>query len=150
MFLYLLSNSLHREGEAALASKAYALNKALHAIDVFYEVELPRVFFFQHPVGTVLGRGCYADYFMVYQRCSVGSNLDGVYPVFEEGVVMFGGSGVIGNCRVGANTWLSIGTLVMDRDVPPGSTVFGQGPNLVIKPARRDVRKYMFHAKEDS
>src|SRR5205823_183490 len=60
VFLYLLANTIFRAGgDTRLAAKVYALNKALHGVDAFYEVELPSVFAFQHPVGTVLGRGRY-------------------------------------------------------------------------------------------
>lgn len=143
-FLYFLSNTLAKRGQTQLAAKTYALNKALHAVDIFYEVDLPAIFHLQHPVGTVLGRAKYADYFVCYQRASVGSSLEGDYPEFEEGVVLFGGSGVIGKCRVGSNSWLSVNTLVMDQNVEPGSTVFGQSPSLIRKPARRQVRGHFF------
>jgi serine O-acetyltransferase len=56
-------------------------------LDAFYEVELPDVFAFQHPVGTVLGRGRYGNYFFVYQRCSVGANVAGRYPTIGESVI---------------------------------------------------------------
>jgi serine O-acetyltransferase len=144
-FLYFLSNSIHRrQGDLALASKAYALNKALHALDVFYEVELPEIFAFQHPVGTVLGRGSYANYFFVYQRCSIGANLKGEYPRLGEGVVMYGGSAVIGDSCVEGNCWLSMGTIVMDEDVPRDSVVFRRSPSLVIKETRRNVVRDLF------
>ena len=145
MFLYFLSNSVHRMGgDPSLASKIYALNKALHGVDAFYEVELPEIFAFQHPVGTVLGRGSYSDYLFVYQRCSIGSNFDGKYPTIGEGVVMFGGSGIIGDCLVGDNCWLSAGTLIMDDNVLSNSVVFGGSPNLVRKPTKRDVVRHVF------
>jgi serine O-acetyltransferase len=145
MFLYLLSNTVHRMGgDPRLASKIYALNKSLHGVDAYYEVELPEVFGFQHPVGTVLGRGRYGNYLFVYQRCSVGSNLDGVYPTIGEGVVMFGGSAIIGASTVGNNSWLSVGTVVMDQEVPGNSVIFGRSPNLVRKPTRRDVVRDLF------
>jgi serine O-acetyltransferase len=151
MFLYLLSNTLYRERkDCTLAAKAYALNKALHAIDVFYEVELPRVFLFQHPVGTVIGRAKFADYFMIYQRCSIGSSLEGEYPVFHEGVVMFGGSGVIGDCEIGPNSWLSAGTLLMNRHSPGDCSVFGQSPNNTVKPAKRQVKNTFFREKVEA
>ena len=60
-------DTMKKEGEFKrlskedLASKAYCLNKALHAIDVFYEVELPEIFFLEHPLGTVLGRAKYSN-----------------------------------------------------------------------------------------
>jgi serine O-acetyltransferase len=145
MFLYFLSNSIFRSGgDLALAEKTYALNKALHGIDVFYEVQLPDIFLFQHPVGTVLGRATYSNYLFVYQRCSVGSNLDGQYPRFGEGVVMFGGSTVIGNCAIGDNCWLSVGATIMDCDIASGSVVFGRTPNHVVKRTRRNVKREIF------
>lgn len=148
MFLYLLSNTIHRMGGSPdQAARVYALNKALHAIDVFYEVELPDVFGFQHPVGTVLGRATYGNYFFVYQRCSVGSNTEGAAPVLGEGVVMFGSSAIIGDCTVGANCWLSFGTLLMNADVPANNVVFGQSPHHVAKPTHRHVVTHFFHAR---
>jgi serine O-acetyltransferase len=144
MFLYLLANALHRLERTPLAANVYALNKALHAIDAFYEVELPAIFAFQHPVGTVLGRAAYADYFFVYQRCSVGSSIDGESPTFGEGVVMYGGSGVIGPVTVGANVWLSINTTVQQGTIPSDSIVFGASPHLVVKNATRNVRRDIF------
>ncbi len=74
------ARSARRPGHP-IADKAYALNKALHALDAFYEVELPDVFAVQHPVGTVLGRATYSDYFICYHNCTVGANLDNDYPV---------------------------------------------------------------------
>jgi serine O-acetyltransferase len=144
MLLYLVANTAYRKQQRTLAAQAYALNKALHGLDAFYEVELPPVFAFQHPVGTVLGRARYGDYFFVYQRCSVGSSIDGHYPQFGEGVVMFGGSAVIGDVTVGSNVWLSINTTLLDGRVPDNSVVFGATPNITIKPTRRDVRRDMF------
>ncbi len=145
MFLYLVANTIYRmQGSKELAEKTYALNKALHAIDVYYEVKLPEVFFFQHPVGTVLGRGNYGNYFMVYQRCTVGAK-DQVYPTIGEGVVMFGGSAIIGDCTVGDNVWISTGSSIMGHDVPNGSSVFGQSPNLTIKPTLRNVIRDLFN-----
>lgn len=148
MFLYFLGNTIYRmEGDLSLASKVYALNKSLHAIDAFYEVELPDIFAFQHPVGSVLGRGKYSNYFYVYQRCSIGANLYDVYPTLGEGVIMFGGSAVIGNCTIGNNCWLSVGTIIMDSDVPSNSIVFGHSPNTAIKATKRNVVKDMFWLK---
>ena len=145
MFLYLLSNQIHRNGGAPrTAARLYALNKALHGLDVYFEVQLPDIFAFQHPVGTVLGRGTYGDYFFVYQRCSVGANLEGQYPTLDQGVVMFGGSSIIGACQVAANSWLSVGAVVMDGDVPANSVVFGHAPHLVFKPTTRNVVRDMF------
>lgn len=145
IFLYYLSNSIYREnGHLALAQKIYAMNKALHAVDLFYAVELPEVFYLQHPVGTVLGRARYSNYFVAYQRCSIGSNLDGKGPTLEEGVILFGGAAVVGRCHVGRNTWFSMGTMLMDQDVPGNSVVFGHSPDIVIKKTYRNAMDSLF------
>jgi serine O-acetyltransferase len=105
------------------------------------------VFAFQHPVGTVLGRGTYGNYFFVFQRCSVGSNRAGEYPKIGEGVVMFGGSAIIGASVVGDDCWLSLGSIVMDAQIPDRSVVFGHSPQLTIKPTSRDVVRDLFRAQ---
>lgn len=149
MFLYLVANSVfRRHGDIALAEKAYALNKALHGLDAFYEIALPDIFGFQHPVGTVLGRARYSNYFFVYQRCSTGAK-DTIYPTIGEGVVMYGGSSIIGNCKIGNNVSLSAGAFVMGQDVPDNSVVFGHSPNLTIKPTRRNVFNDFFRVDPD-
>lgn len=144
MFLYFVSRASRVEAEDIdMADRLYALNKSLHAIDVYHGVQLPKIFFFQHPLGTVLGNAHYADYFVVYQRCTVGGK-DAIYPRFNEGVVMYGDSAVIGDCNIGRNVWLSAGTRVMGEDIKEHSVVFGASPNLTVKPTRRNVRNDLF------
>ncbi len=151
VFLYYLSNSVHQmQGDRRLASKAYALNKALHGLDVYFEVLLPPVFVVQHPVGTVLGRADYGDFLFVYQQCLVGVGVDGQRPVLGNGVVLFGGSSVVGNCRLGSNVWVSAGSLVVDTDVPDNTIVFGRSPDLTIKPTRKEVVRDIFHRPGES
>jgi serine O-acetyltransferase len=89
-----------KSNDFTLAKKIYLLNKALFCLDVFYEVELPPIFLFVHPVGTVLGRAKYSDYLVVYQRVGVGSN-HGIYPTLGEYVTLHPGAMVLGNSQVG-------------------------------------------------
>lgn len=55
ILLCYLARVAFEAGDRETADRVYALNKALHGFDIFYEVELPNVFFMEHPVGTVLG-----------------------------------------------------------------------------------------------
>jgi serine O-acetyltransferase len=146
VFLYYLGNSAFAASPGhPIAAKAYALNKALHSIDIFYEVRLPDIFALQHPVGTVLGRASYADYFFCYQNCTVGSNLAGEYPTLGRGVVMYGGSRIIGRTRILDNTLIAAGAVVQDRtDLPANSIVHGMHPNVRSSPSRRDVVRDIF------
>lgn len=132
MFLYLLSNTAHKAGIADLAGKAFLLNKSLHGIDAFYETELPSIFLFVHPLATVLGRGVYADYFLVYQRCGIGSNHD-VYPELEKFVTLRPGSAVLGRCRVGENSAIATESLLLDRDLPNNSLYIGNPRDFTVR-----------------
>ncbi len=139
IFLYYLSNTLSKAGTGWLADKVYALNKMLSGADLYHEVELPDVFFTDHPVGTVLGRATYGRFFSFVQNCTVGNN-HGRYPVIGENVKMLSYSRVLGGCRIGDNAILASGTYVKDEDVPPDVVVFGQSPHLVFKP--RDPERF--------
>jgi serine O-acetyltransferase len=146
IFLYYLANTAFREKPGhPIADKAYALNKALHALDAFYEVELPDVFAVQHPVGTVLGRASYSDYFICYHNCTVGANLGNDYPSFGRGIVMYGGSRVIGKTAVGDNTFVSTGAIVIDGGaLAADSVLHGIYPKAGRSRTERNVMRDIF------
>lgn len=132
-FLYYLSNILSVErNEKLLADKAYYLNKALNSVDIYHEVRLPAVFSMGHPLGSVIGRGKFSNFFFFSQNCTVGNN-HGIYPTLGENVVMLAGATIIGNSNVGKNCLISANTYIKDQDVPDNSLVFGSSPNLSIK-----------------
>lgn len=139
VFLYYLANTAHQHGERSLAAKAYALNKALHGLDAFYEVELPAIFALVHPVGTVLGRARYGDYFCAYQNVAVGSDLEHRHPVLGRGVVLYGGARVLGGATIGDNCMLSTGCTLLGDDVPKDHIAFGAHKALTLKASRRNV-----------
>lgn len=144
LFLCFLAQEACRAGVVPVAEKAYAMNKALHGLDVFYEIDLPEIMAFAHPVGTVLGRGKFSDYLCVYQGVTVGANLDEVYPTIGRGVVLYAGSAVMGNSRIGDNCMIAAGSLIMDTEVPDNHVCFGRHPNVVMKPTQRNVIREIF------
>ena len=134
IFLYFLSFSVFniRGRGSTLPDRIYYLNKCLNGLDLFYEVKMPRVFFLDHPVGSVLGRASYGERFSFSQNCTVGNN-KGRYPAFGQNVKMMSGSKVLGNCLIGGNVIISANTYIKDVDIPDCSLVFGCSPNLTIK-----------------
>jgi len=134
IFLYFLSNSIFAlyPNAGTLADRVYYLNKALNGLDLFYEVKMPRAFFLDHPIGSVLGRATYGEGFAFSQNCTVGNN-KGVYPVIGENVRMMAYSMILGACKIGDNTIISAQSYVKDTDVPACSIVFGAHPNLIVK-----------------
>ena len=129
MFLYLLSRAL---GRPRAKDMVYNLLKMVSGADVFHQVELPETFFFDHPVGAVLGRAAYGNHFMFAQGVTVGNN-KGAYPAFGDCVCLNSGAKVLGACRIGDNVIIAANAYVKDRDIPSGSLVFGQDRALVVK-----------------
>ena len=60
IFLYYLANTVaKRTGDTAAATRLFLVNKALNGIDLFYEIEMPNVFFIGHSVCIVLAKATY-------------------------------------------------------------------------------------------
>ena len=139
-YLYFLANTIWRNsGERELPTRLFLLNKALNAIDLFFEIELPKVFYVGHSVGIVLGKARYGERLVLYQHSTVGRNYD-VYPTLGDGVVLYPNASIVGRCAVGDRTLVSVGVSVLNRDVPGNCAVFaGQDGDLVFKPPGRDV-----------
>ena len=143
MFLYFLANTLYKEqADTHLCEKLFYLNKLLNGIDVFYEVELPEIFLFSHPLGTVLGRANYANYFLVHQEGTVGgareaeSGEKNTYPVLGEYCAIYKGAAILGNCHVGNNCKISALSLLIDQDLEANQIYIGTRLNHVVKENR--------------
>ena len=144
-FIYLMANSVWKKNpNSSLPAKLYALNKLLHGIDLFYSVQLPDIFLFSHPVGSVVGNAQYSNYLVIYQNVTIGSNLSGQYPVIGEGVALYCNAKLIGNCKVGNNVSFAAGTLVIDSDIKDDSIVYGTYPDIKIKSAKHNAKGYFF------
>lgn len=138
IFLYYVSRELFLTfpNYRTLADRVYYLNKMLNCVDLFYEVSLSTIFNADHPVGSVMGRASYSDFFTFAQNCSVGNN-KGFYPIIGKNVLMAAGATLLGKCTIGENVIISAHTYIKDTDIPPCSVVFGSYPNLTIK--QKDV-----------
>lgn len=134
MFLYTMANQIKKlyPQYADLCDKIYGISKCFSSADVYYEIEMPAIWFFDHPQGSVMGRAEYGDFFSFSQGCTVGNN-KGIYPVIDEHVSMMSGSKILGNCHIGHHVVLAANSFVMDEDIEPYSIVFGVHPNIEIK-----------------
>ncbi len=145
MFLYLLSNTVWKvDKNEALASKIFLLNKALHGIDAFYSIELPEIFLFIHPVGTILGKAKYENYFAVYQGCTIGATEDNKYPSFSEGLIMYSNSSVIGDCNIGKNVVFSANSSLINTQIADNKLVLGSYPHNRVVENKKNVIDRIF------
>lgn len=133
IFLYYMSSLLYEEYDNEdLASRVYFLNKLFTGTDLFYAIKLPNIFGMQHPVGAVMGRAVYSDYFYFYQNMTVGGNKN-KYPKIEKNVILFANATVLGNSHIGSNCLISANTYVKDETIPSNAIIYGSSPNLIIK-----------------
>jgi len=144
-FLYLLSNTAWRvHGHHPLPEKLFLLNKMLHGLDAFYAIELPEIFLFVHPVGTVLGNARYGQHLVVYQNCSVGATADGTYPSFGDGTLLYSKSSVIGGASLGDDVVVGANAFILGSSIPAHSMVVGAHPNCRILPNPEPVVDRLF------
>ena len=117
-FLYRLSHLLYLNGNIYEAECVYYLNKIMHSVDWFYQIELPEHFLAEHPLGSVLGKAKYSDYLFVYQGTTIGGNRN---------------QGTIYYPQIGNNVILSADSYVINENIPDNCIVFGQSPNIIVK-----------------
>ena len=139
MFLYEISRVLflRSKEERTLCDKLYSLSKAVSAVDLFYEVRLPSIWFCDHPQASVLGRAEYGDYLSFAQGCTVGNN-KGRHPALGEHVILYSGAKILGNCHAGDHVIFAANAFVMDLDIPSYSLVYGQHPDNTIVPISKE------------
>lgn len=132
MFLYEMAHEISRSGNTEVCDKIYGLSKMISSADIFYKVQMPDIWFFDHPQGSVMGRAEYSNFFTFSQCCTVGNNR-GVYPKFGKHVSLMSGSKVLGKCTIGDHVIIAANSYVLDEDIPAYSIVFGMHPNISVK-----------------
>lgn len=140
-FLYWLSFIAYKDEQRNIADKVYYLNKMLNAVDLYYEVHLPLEWSCEHPLGSVMGKAKYGNHFFFFQGCTVGGSRKGnelFYPEIGENVIMYSNSKIVGKSKIGDNVIIAANTYIKNQDVPSGSLVFGESPNLIIKKRAED------------
>ncbi len=152
IFLYRLSHHIYLAASTDTpkeADQVYYLNKIMHANDWFYAVNLPVHFMCEHPLGSVLGRAEYGDYFFVYQGTTVGGNRSGgvlSYPHIGKNVILYANATVLGNTHIGNNVAVSADTYLINEIIPDNCIVFGRSPNIIIKTkTEQEIKKLTKH-----
>ena len=117
----------------------------MNSCEIYWNVELPDHFVVEHPIGTVLGKAMYGDFFCVYQGVTVGANFEGddcIWPAIGNNVTMYANSTIIGNCHIGSNVIIAASAFLIDCDVPDNSIVYGVYPNhRVITKTEEEIKR---------
>jgi serine O-acetyltransferase len=144
IYLYYLANTIFRQtGDTAAATRLFLMNKAFNGIDLFYEIEMPEVFYIGHTVGIVLAKATYGNYLVLYQNSTVGRHKDQI-PVIGDRVVLYPNTAVIGRSVVGDDCVISQGTSIINKRVPAGQMAFRAGDDLAFSPRPDDLLQEYF------
>lgn len=143
-FIYYLSSlSWKNKQNKNLASKLFYLNKTLHGFNCMYDTQLPDIFLFTHPVGSVIGKAEYNNYLVICQNVTIGMHR-GQVPVIGENVFMATNSVILGKTVIEGNCSIGAGTFIIDENIGKFKTVSGRSPQLTIREQKRDILKEMY------
>lgn len=125
---YEFSRACYKNGLESLATKFFYINKIMHSIDIFYTVEMPNIYLFVHPMGSIIGSGTsFGDRVVIYQGVTLGSNSEGNYPVLKGNNILFSGASCIGSCQLSDGVVLGANAYCVDESIESFRTVLN-GP----------------------
>lgn len=147
LWLYFLSNEIYQKcavdenGDAAidLCDKIFMVNMMITGMDIYYGHRMPDIFLPTHTQGAVFSpHAKIGNYFLFAHGANVGVN-GGHAPEIGERVLMMEHSKILGNCHVGNDVIFGANSYIKDMDIPSNSLVFGQYPDVTIKPDRKNI-----------
>ena len=135
-FLWYFSNSLWKiSADKCICDKLILLNKFLNGIWCTYKNELPDIFYFMHPVGSVLGNAKYSNFLVVSQNVTVNTSNK---LKMGKGLYLATGAKIVGDETIGDNVSIGIDACVYKFQVPSNSLVYRDSYGA-IKVISRDV-----------
>lgn len=139
-------------GGGKTADKLYYLNKIMNGVEWYWNIDLPKHFICEHPVGTVLGKADYGDYLCVYQGVTVGANFRGeecIWPSIGNHVTLYANATVIGNSKIGNYVIIGANAFILNETVPDNSIVFGSSPDLLIRQySKKEIEDKLIRIRE--
>lgn len=112
------------------------ISRALTGIEIHPGATIGEGFFIDHGMGVVIGETTeIGDNVTLYHGVTLGGttwNKGKRHPTIEDNVIIGAGAAVLGNIRIGRNSKVGSGSVV-NRDVPPNSTVVGIPGRIVYR-----------------
>jgi len=142
IWLYRLSHRLWNHHLRLLARWLSQTARLLTGIEIHPGAQIGRRFFIDHGMGVVIGEtAVIGDGVLLYQGVSLagtGKEHGKRHPTIGNGVVIGAGAKILGNIRIGDNSRVGAGSVVL-RDVPDNSTVVGVPGHIVFRGGKRVV-----------
>lgn len=111
-------------------------NRFLTGIEIHPGAKIGKGLFIDHGMGVVIGETCeIGDNVTIYQGVTLGGTgkeKGKRHPTIEDNVLIASGAKVLGSMRIGRNSKIGAGSVVL-REVPPNSTVVGVPGRVVVQ-----------------
>jgi len=145
---YRFSNALYKSGIfEELAKAIFYSSKIRTSADIFYQTEIGDYLLPVHPIGTIID--CHVKYgkgLILYEHVHIGSYSitgkkpeDVIRPEIGDGVIIYGYSKILGNSKIGDNVIISLGTTIINKDIPSNSKVMmASNGRLIVLPNRNN------------
>lgn len=151
-FLYYLMNSLWRLSQnKPICEKLIQLNRMLSGCFFTYNAGLPDIFYWSHPVGTVLGKAKYGNFFSCRHGCTVATqdqyNAEGELLSIGEGLFLGAGAGIYTTqIQIGNRVVIGAGTSVFkEKKIEDDTLVIQKGEETAHVKWSREI--YNEHIK---
>jgi serine O-acetyltransferase len=116
--------------------------RLLTGIEIHPGAQIGRRFFIDHGMGVVIGEtAIVGDDVTLYQGVTLGGTgkeKGKRHPTIGNGVVIGSGAKVLGDIRIGDNSRIGAGSVVL-RDVPENSTIVGVPGHIIFRDGKRVV-----------
>lgn len=136
VLMHRVVHALHRARLPLLPRWLSNVNRFLTGIEIHPAAKIGKGVFIDHGMGVVIGETAeVGDYCTIYQGVTLGGTSlshGKRHPTLEPNVTVGVNSAVLGAIRVGANSKIGGGSVVV-KDVPPNSTVVGVPARVVMQ-----------------
>lgn len=136
LLMHRINHWLWRHGLRWPARFLSTIARWLTGIEIHPGARIGRRFFIDHGMGVVIGETCeIGDNVTIYQGVTLGGTgkeKGKRHPTIEDNVLIASGAKVLGSMRIGRNSKIGAGSVVL-REVPPNSTVVGVPGRVVVQ-----------------
>jgi len=142
LWFYRANHWLWNHGLRLVARWLSQMARLLTGIEIHPGAQIGRRFFVDHGMGVVIGETTIVgDDVTLYQGVTLGGTgkeKGKRHPTIGNGVVVGAGAKVLGDIRVGDNSRVGAGSVVL-RDVPDNSTIVGVPGHIIFREGQRVV-----------
>ena len=131
-----------------ICDKLIYLNKILNGFFYSYKCELPDIFFFNHPVGSIIGNAAYSDFLVVSQNVTINTGsgeLGEPSPSIGKFVFLAAGAKIIGDFPIGDHVAIGVDAMVYKKRIPSNSIVYrDETGEIIVRPYVKDIAQTFF------